>query len=239
MKLISLALIDDQPIVVEGLRHALGSQDAFEIVATGATSRELRDIAEQFRPDLIIIGLSPSDGALQTISEIKAKFPSIKIVVFTADPDVEHAVSALEAGAQGYVSKSCQLDELLHAVSAAIAGETYISRNFASRVLTALRSASLRKVTVEALKLSARENQIVRLLLDGKTNREMSFDLGITERTVKHYMTILMQKLNARNRVEAVIAAQNLGRPAASGTKRSGFGRLDQPYATSDRSYHS
>jgi DNA-binding NarL/FixJ family response regulator len=133
------------------------------------------------------------------------------------------------------------LDELVHAVTAAIAGETYISRNFASRVLTALRSASVRKVTLDALKLSAREGQIVRLLLDGKTNREMSFDLGITERTVKHYMTILMQKLNARNRVEAVIAAQNLGRSAvfAPSGRRNGFGGFDQNYAIGDTTYHS
>ena len=239
MKSTSLALIDDQPIVVGGLTHVFGSQDAFEVVATGATSRDARAIAERFRPDLMILGLSPSDDALQTISEIKAEFPSIKILMFTADLGVDHAVSALEAGAQGYVSKSCQMDELVHAAGAAITGETYISRNFASRVLIALRSASARKVTVEALKLSAREDQIVCLLLDGKTNREMSLNLGITERTVKHYMTILMQKLNARNRVEAVIAAQNLGRPVASGAKRVGFGRFDQRYPTGETSYHS
>ena len=241
MKLISLALIDDQPIVVEGLTHVFGAQDTFEVVATGATARDARAIAERFHPELMILGLSPSDGALQAISEIKAAFPSIKILMFTADPGVEHAVKALEAGALGYVSKSCQLDELLHAARAAITGETYISRNFASRVLTALRGASMRKVTVEALKLSAREDQIVCLLLDGKTNREMSLNLGITERTVKHYMTVLMQKLNARNRVEVVIAAQSLGRPAvsASGTRRSGLGRLDQQYAAGDSSYLS
>ena len=241
MKSISLALIDDHPIVVEGLTHVFGSQDAFKIVATGATSRDARAIAERFRPDLMILGLSPSDDALQTISQIKAEFPGIKILMFTADPGVVHAVSALEAGAQGYVLKSCQLDELLHAAGAAITGETYISRNFASRVLTALRSASVRKVTLEALKLSAREDQIVCLLLDGKTNREMSLNLGITERTVKHYMTVLMQKLNVRNRVEVVIAAQSLGRPAvsASGTRRGGFSRLDQQYAAGDSSYHS
>jgi len=241
MKSISLALIDDQPIVIEGLTRLLGSQDAFEIVATGATSREALDIAQRVRPDLIILGLSPSDGAAQAISEIKATLPGVRILMFTADPAVGPAVNALEAGAQGYVSKSCQLDELIHAVKAAIAGETYISRNFASRVLIALRSSSVRKATLDALKLSAREGQIVRLLLDGKTNREMSFDLGITERTVKHYMTILMQKLNARNRVEAVIAAQNLGRSGAFAPvgMRSGFGDFNREYMAGDTTYHA
>jgi DNA-binding NarL/FixJ family response regulator len=133
------------------------------------------------------------------------------------------------------------MDELHHAAKATMAGETYISRNLAGGVLAALRNASIRKITVQALKLSAREDQIVRLLLGGKTNREMSSDLGITERTVKHYMTVLMQKLNARNRVEAVIAAQGLNRyPVALPiSTENAFANRDQAYMTGGRSYHA
>jgi DNA-binding CsgD family transcriptional regulator len=91
-----------------------------------------------------------------------------------------------------------------------IAGATYVSENFASGAIAALKNASVRKVAMQALSLTAREDQIVRLLVGGKTNREIASHLGLTERTVKHYMTILMQKLNVRNRVEVAMVAQNL-----------------------------
>lgn len=238
---ISLALVDDHPIIVEGLIRVLGSQGTFTIVATGGSSKEALAIADRDHPNLMILDLSSRGSTVATIAEIKSKHPNISILVFTAEPSIEHAVSVLEAGARGYVSKSSPLDEVLCAAKAAIAGQTYVSRNFASGVIGALRNASARKITVNTLKLSAREEQIIRLLLDGKTNREISSGLGITERTVKHYMTVLMQKMNARNRVEVVIAAQNFDRQiiATSGFKGSGFGSHDQQYIAGVRSYHS
>ncbi|WP_134500669.1 helix-turn-helix domain-containing protein, partial [Microvirga pakistanensis] len=108
------------------------------------------------------------------------------------------------------VSKSCRTDEIVAAARAVTAGDIYISQNFASEVISALRNASVRRIAMQALRLSAREDQIVQFLLAGKTNREIASSLGITERTVKHYMTVLMQKLNARNRVEVAMAAQHL-----------------------------
>jgi DNA-binding NarL/FixJ family response regulator len=241
MKSISLALIDDYPIIIEGLTRVFGSQEAFKVVATGGSSRDALAIAEKYQPDLVIMDVPPFESTTATIAEIKARHPSVRILVFTADLGVEHAVSALEAGAQGYVSKSCSMDELWHAAKTVMSGETYVSRSFASRVLTALRAASTRKITVQSLKLSAREDQIVHRLLGGKTNREISSDLGITERTVKHYMSILMQKLNARNRVEVVIAAQNLNCSTFGrfGSEAACFGSDDQPEITGKRSYHS
>jgi DNA-binding NarL/FixJ family response regulator len=160
----------------------------------------------------MILDLAVPGNAIAVIADITAKYPGIGIIVFTAAPGVDYAVNALEAGARGYVSKTCSADELVNAAKAVTAGNTYISQNFASEVVTALRNASVRRIAMQALRLSSREDQIVQFLLGGKTNKEIAFQLGITERTVKHYMTILMQKLNARNRVEVVIAAQNLKR---------------------------
>ena len=100
--------------------------------------------------------------------------------------------------------------ELIQAIASVQDGETYITQNFASRVIAALRDPMLRRKAAEAVKLSIREEQIVRLLLRAKTNKEIAIVLKISEKTVKHYMTILMQKLHARNRLEVVIAAQKL-----------------------------
>jgi DNA-binding NarL/FixJ family response regulator len=106
--------------------------------------------------------------------------------------------------------KGSSSDELLQAIASVSSGETYITRNFATQVIAALRDTSLRRKAAEAVKLSIREQQIVRLLLKGKTNKEIALAINISDKTVKHYMTILMQKLQVRNRLEVVIAAQKL-----------------------------
>ena len=143
--------------------------------------------------------------------------PNTKIVAFTAATGVNSAIRALDAGANGYVLKGSSAQELIRAIEAVGHGETYITQGFASQVIAALRNASLRRVAAEAVKFSIREDQIVRLLLRGKTNKDIAASLKISEKTVKNYMTILMQKLNARNRLEVVLAAQKLiereGRP--------------------------
>jgi DNA-binding NarL/FixJ family response regulator len=212
MNSISVALIDSHPVTVEGLTHVLGSCGAFDVVANGGTVRDALVIAERHRPGLMILDLMIPGNAVAAISEITAKYPGTRILAFTGAPGIEFAVNALEAGARGFVSKSAATDELISAARAVASGDTYVSQNFASGVITALKNASIRKVAVQALKLSVREDQIVRLLLGGKTNKEIASSLGITERTVKHYMTVLMEKLNVRNRVEVAMAAQNLRR---------------------------
>jgi two-component system, NarL family, nitrate/nitrite response regulator NarL len=134
--------------------------------------------------------------------------PNTKVVAFTAASGVEAAIRALDAGANGYVRKGSSAQELIQAVEAVRHGETYITQSFANQVIAGLRNAPLRKVAAAAVRFSIREYQIVRLLLRGKTNRDIAIALRISEKTVKNYMTILMQKLNARNRLEVVIAAQ-------------------------------
>ena len=136
--------------------------------------------------------------------------PDTKIVAFTAATGVDSAIRALDAGANGYVLKGSSAQELIQAIESVRHGETYITQSFASQVIAALRNASLRRVAAEAVRFSIREDQIVRLLLRGKTNKEIAVALKISEKTVKNYMTILMQKLHARNRLEVVIAAQAL-----------------------------
>jgi DNA-binding NarL/FixJ family response regulator len=133
-----------------------------------------------------------------------------RILTFTAATGIDDAISALEAGAGGYVLKGSTGEELIDAVRTVHAGDTYITASYAAKVVAGLRTASLRKSAIEAMRLSLREEQVLRLLLRGSTNREIATTLEIGEKTVKHYMTILMQKLNVRNRVEVVLAAQQL-----------------------------
>src|SRR5690606_34044240 len=163
------------------------------------------------RPNIILLDLNMPGDAFGAISQIRVSSPETKIIVFTASAGIGHAVRALDAGATGYVLKGSTADELMQAIDIVLTGETFITPSFASKVISALRNASLRKAAADRVRLSVREDQIVRLLLLGRTNREIAQRLQISEKTVKRYMTLLMQKLQARNRVEVVLAAQELG----------------------------
>jgi DNA-binding NarL/FixJ family response regulator len=207
---VSIGLVDDHPLMIEGIITLFSRAQGLEISSTGSTARDIIDISSRFRPDVIIVDLSMSGDVYEAIASSIKVSPNTKIVAFTAATGVDSAIRALDAGANGYVLKGSSAQELIQAVEAVRHGETYITQSFASQVIAALRNASLRRVAAEAVRFSIREDQIVRLLLRGKTNKEIAFALKISEKTVKNYMTILMQKLNARNRLEVVIAAQAL-----------------------------
>jgi DNA-binding NarL/FixJ family response regulator len=218
---VSVALVDDHPLLIEGIIALFSRVQGLDVTSTGSSATDIIDISSRFRPDVIIVDLNmPGDvyGAIATSIIVS---PNTKIVAFTAATGVESAIRALDAGANGYVRKGSSAQELIQAVEAVRHGETYITQSFASQVIAALRNASLRRVAAEAVRFSMREDQIVRLLLRGKTNKEIAIALNISEKTVKNYMTVLMQKLNARNRLEVVIAAQSLTERELGDSNRS------------------
>ena len=219
--MVSVALVDDHPLLIEGIIALFSRVQGLDVTSTGSSATDIIDISSRFRPDVIIVDLNmPGDvyGAIATSIIVS---PNTKIVAFTAATGVESAIRALDAGANGYVRKGSSAQELIQAVEAVRHGETYITQSFASQVIAALRNASLRRVAAEAVRFSMREDQIVRLLLRGKTNKEIAIALNISEKTVKNYMTVLMQKLNARNRLEVVIAAQSLTERELGDSNRS------------------
>jgi DNA-binding NarL/FixJ family response regulator len=134
----------------------------------------------------------------------------------TAARSIALAIQTLDAGAFGYVLKQSSSEELILAIQALGRGERFITHGFSSKLVSALQDAAVRKKAAVAIKLSIRESQIARFLMAGKTNKEIAHCLRISERTVKHYMTQLMQKLNARNRMEVAIAARALAHADAS-----------------------
>jgi DNA-binding NarL/FixJ family response regulator len=210
MKMMSVALVDDHPLMIEALSSLLLRTGGFNVVATGVSATDVVDICARDKPQVIIVDLNMPGDVYPAIATAISLSPSTKVVAFTAATGVDPAIRALDSGASGYVLKGSSSRELIDAITAADLGETYITQHFASRVITALRDTSLRRRAAEAVKLSIREQQIVRLLLLGKTNKEIAQTISISEKTVKHYMTLLMQKLQVRNRLEVVIAAQKL-----------------------------
>lgn len=210
MSRVSVALVDDHPLMIDAVFSLLSRTDPFDIVASGTSAEDVVEIAKRVRPDVILVDLGMPGDVFAAISTVTSISPATKFIVFTAATGVECAIRALDSGASGYVLKGSSSEELIGAITSVMSGEIYIAHAFASRVITALRDESLRRKVAQAVKLSIREEQIVRLLLKGKTNKEIARAINIGEKTVKHYMTILMQKLQVRNRIEVVIAAQNL-----------------------------
>jgi len=206
---ISIGLIDSHPLQLAGIVATFARHAGFNIIATGTSVKDIVDIATRNAPDVMIVDLNMTDDTFGAITRARAATPGTKIVAFTSLANVNTVVRALDAGTSGYVLNTSDPSELVHAVEAVRRGETYIAPGLASQVITLLRTHSFRQVA-EAVKFSVREEQVVRLLLRGKTNKQIATVLSISERTVKHYMTILMQKLNVSNRVEFVIAAQKL-----------------------------
>ena len=215
MSTVSIGFVDDHPLMIEGIVTLLSRAQGLEILSTGSTAKDIIDISLRFHPDVIIVDLSMAGDVYAAIATSIKISPNTKIVAFTAATGVNSAIRALDAGANGYVLKGSSAKELIQAVESVRHGETYITQSFASQVIAGLRNASLRRVAAEAVKFSIREDQIVRLLLRGLTNKAIATSLKISEKTVKNYMTILMQKLNARNRLEVVITAQALTEPGS------------------------
>ncbi|MCO6390538.1 DNA-binding response regulator [Aliihoeflea aestuarii] len=135
----------------------------------------------------------------------------------TGSTQVASAVKVLEAGAAGYILSTSTGAQLIDAIRCVARGEIFITHSLAMSVINAMRLASIASRKPANIRLSLREEQILKLLLHGKTNSEIGMRLAISEQTVKHYMTILMQKMNARSRTEVVLAAQaSMTSPAVS-----------------------
>jgi two-component system nitrate/nitrite response regulator NarL len=210
MTQISLAFVDDHPIFLSGMVAVFSSDPSFTVLAHGTTAKDAQDIVREQKPDVIVMDLNMPGRVLETIAEIACSGTSTRILAFTAANTIDTAIAALEAGASGYVLKGAPAGEVIEAIFSIQRGETFITPSFAGKVIAGLRTASLRRAAAQAIRLSLREEQVLRLLLRGGTNKEIANSLDISDKTVKHYMTRLIQKLNVRNRIEVVLAAQQM-----------------------------
>ncbi len=207
---ISVAFVDDHPILLEGLVSLYSNKEDLKIVGKGENAVDALKLVEELDPDVIVVDLSMPGDALSAIEIILQRYQRTRIIVFTASSSIESAIQVLGLGVSGYVLKGSTASDLHEAIRTVYAGNTFITPGFATKVIMSMKSEALRRKTQVRLRLSAREEQIVAYLMRGSTNREIASCLDISEKTVKHYMTVLMQKLDARNRLEVVLAAQKL-----------------------------
>jgi DNA-binding NarL/FixJ family response regulator len=206
----SIAIVDDHPLIVEGLSAVIHRSLGSPAVAVGSEAKDICSITERHSPDAMIVDLGMPGDVLGEISNAAKATPRMKIIVFTASTDTNLAMKALDAGASGYVLKGSSADELILAILATFRGQVYVSPTFASKVINTFKFETEKERTTKEIKLSTREYQIIKLLMAGKQNREIALTLSLSEKTIKGYMTHLMYKLNVKSRLEVVIAAQKI-----------------------------
>lgn len=207
---IRIVLVDDHPLLREGVANTLAAETDFEVVGQGANADDALRLASELLPDLILLDISMEGGGLNAARSIATACPIVTIVMLTVSEDEEDVLAALKAGARGYVLKGVSGPELIRIVRAVHAGDPYVSPALAASLLVELprdpRAASPPQDPLADL--TSRERQILEHVAMGRSNKEVAGALFLAEKTVKHYMTNILQKLHVRNRVEAALLAQ-------------------------------
>jgi DNA-binding NarL/FixJ family response regulator len=199
--MIKIAIADDHPVVREGLASALESENDLHIVGTAGSARELLGHAAAWRPDVVVLDFEmPGASGAAAIRAIKEALPHSQVLIFTAYAEDEKIVEALRSGAAGYVLKGSPGSEVAEAIRMARAGQSYVSPEVAARL-----AHRIRKPQPDTL--TAREREVMRLIADGLSNKQIARRLGIAERTVKYHVNATMTKLQADNRAQAVALA--------------------------------
>lgn len=210
---IQIAIVDDHPLFRDGVVNTLRANPSFEVVGEGTTATDALRLASELLPDLLLLDLNIPGTGLKVIPEIADTSPVTKIVILTASEEEDDVVAALKAGARAYVLKGVAARELVRVLRSVCDGEAYVTPTLAVNLLADFRQRTKTQRPTSPLDdLTERERQILELVASGKSNKEIGAQLFLTEKTVKHHMTNILQKLHVRNRVEAALLAQKEGR---------------------------
>ena len=206
-----LLIADDHKIFAEGLKRLLNAD--FDIVGVVADGRELVAAAEKLRPDVMVVDISmPMLNGIEAVRQIKKVHPEIKVVFLTMHPDVAYAVSAFKAGASGYVLKHSAPDELITAIRDGLKGRTYVTPLIAGKLLHSYESGSHSGTETDAASnLSSRQREVIQLLAEGHSAKEIAVILNISTRTVEYHKQQMMVDLGIKTSAELVRYAVKQG----------------------------
>ena len=204
---IQILIVDDHPVVRDGLMAMLATQKDFEVIGQAADGSEALLKARKFTPDLILLDLEmPEMDGVEVIRRLRNEQPGVNTILFTAFDTDDRIVTAIQSGANGYLLKGSPREELFHAVRVAGKGGSLLLPLMASRL-----EKATEKPPAPFEALTRREQDVLNVLAQGKTNKEIAADLFITERTVKYHVSSILNKLGAGNRTEAVTLAAQQG----------------------------
>jgi DNA-binding NarL/FixJ family response regulator len=213
---IQVLIAEDQTLMRQGLRTILELEDGFEVVGEAGDGQEAVDRALALRPDIVLMDVQmPRVDGVAATAQIAAAIPTARVIILTTFDYDQYVFDAIKAGARGYLLKDMPADELLAAIRRVHAGESIIQPSVAARMIaefTRLRNPDGAKVGgPEYEPLSEREREVLRLLADGLSNREIAARLVLAEGTVKNHVSMILEKLHAANRTQAARLAREQG----------------------------
>ena len=206
---IRILIADDHPLFRDGVARSLTAEPDMLVVAEAGTGEEACDLAADLLPDVLLMDITmPGEGGIAAARKIAAAWPVIRIMMLTVSEEQDSLMAALKAGARGYVLKGVTARELANALRVVAAGDVYISPTLAGGILFEMTTKQQYDPFND---LTERERDILKLVAEGLTNREIGDRLHLAEKTIKHYMSNVLQKLQVRSRVEAALLAHKQG----------------------------
>ncbi len=211
MERITVVIADDHPLYREGVARTLSDDSGLLVIGKAEDARGAVELAERLAPDLVLLDISmPHGGGIGALRGIMALPVPPKVAMLTVSEEDDDVMQALRAGALGYILKGVGSRELVGVVKDIMRGQTYVSPTLAAKILGAMRADGAPRREMHPMDdLSKREEDILKLVSEGKSNKEVGNLLRLQEKTVKHYMTSILQKLHVRNRVEAAVLARD------------------------------
>lgn len=204
-----ILIVDDHELVRAGLKGILSEKEEYRVVAEAESGEDALDLAKQHRPDLVLMDINmPGIGGLEATRKLRQFDPNIKVIVLTMHKEGPFPSNLIKAGAKGYITKDCGVDETLRAINTVLKGETYISSQVAQNLAVGMLTSGSQN-PFEGL--SQRELQIMMMILDGHKIREIADKLNLSSKTVSTYRYRLFEKLKVKNDSEMARVAIQYG----------------------------
>ena len=208
----SLLIVDDHPLFRKGVIQLIQAAPEFRFVGEAACGKEGLALARRLQPDMILLDLNMKDmNGVEVLKTLKDEGHDARIIMLTVSDQAEDLMAALQAGADGYLLKDMEPEDLMQQLAEAARGKITISDRLTQLLVASLREKS-RPASLAEAGLTEQENRILEQLIDGKSNKLIARDLGIAEGTVKVHVKHVLKKLNLRSRVEAAVWADRCRR---------------------------
>jgi DNA-binding NarL/FixJ family response regulator len=200
-----LLIVDDQPMLLNGLRQALSAYSTLTLAGEATTGESALKLAGKLSPDLVVMAIHlPDINGIEVARQILKAQPSVKILIFTRDANRTLVQEALQVGASGYVLKNGGVGEFIHAIEEVMGGKLFLSAEVSAGIVADYQKTLVEKAEPPKPLLSERERQLLRLIAEGRRNKEIAAELGLSPNSIETYRARLMKKVGYRNTAQLV-----------------------------------